>query len=56
MAFILWVIAVVLVIIGILKLLGGALLLGALLIVLGLAIGPGGWSFYNGRSRTGPPY
>jgi hypothetical protein len=41
---VLWVIAVILVISGIVSLVRGAILMGALLIVAGLLVGPGGVS------------
>ena len=47
MAFILWLIAVVLVVWGIITLVRGGILLGIVLIVLGLLIGPGGVSIFN---------
>lgn len=47
MAFILWLIAVALVIWGIVTILRGALLLGIVLIVVGLLIGPGGVSIFT---------
>lgn len=46
MATILWIIAVVLVISGIVTLLRGQMLFGILLIVVGLLIGPGGVSIF----------
>jgi len=49
MGTILWLISVVLVIVGIVQLVQGALLLGIVLIVLGLLVGPGGVSIFNGR-------
>ena len=49
MAFILWIAAVILVIAGIISLLSGSVLWGLLLIVVGLAVGPGGWSIFKGR-------
>ncbi len=53
MGFLLWIIAVALVIYGIISLFNGSILLGIVLIVVGLAVGPGGWSIFNGRgSRT----
>ena len=48
-ATILWVIAVVLVIIGIVQLLQGQVILGIALIVVGLLVGPGGVSIFNRR-------
>jgi TM2 domain-containing membrane protein YozV len=47
MGFILWLVAVVLVILGVVRLLRGAVLAGILLIVLGLLIGPGGVSIFD---------
>jgi hypothetical protein len=47
MAFILWLIAVVLVIWGIVTIIRGALLPGILLIVVGLLVGPGGVSIFT---------
>jgi hypothetical protein len=47
MAFILWIIAVVLVVAGIVSIIRGGLLWGIVLIVLGLVVGPGGYSIFN---------
>jgi hypothetical protein len=44
MSFLLWIAAVILVIVGIIMLFNGSLILGVVLIVLGFAVGPGGWS------------
>jgi len=44
---ILWLVAVVLVIWGIVTLVRGALLAGLILIILGFAIGPGGWTIWH---------
>ena len=46
-ATILWIIAVVLVIAGIVALIRGSLLAGAALIIVGLLIGPGGVSIFK---------
>ncbi len=46
-ATILWIIAVVLVIAGIVSLFRGSLLAGAALIIVGLLIGPGGVSIFK---------
>lgn len=46
----LWVLAVILVIVGIVQLLQGQLILGIVLIVVGLAVGPGGYSIFSRRS------
>lgn len=50
MGFILWLVAVVLVIAGIVQLFQGQILWGIVLIVLGCAVGPGGWTVF--RTRT----
>jgi hypothetical protein len=47
MAFILWLIAVVLVIVGIVRIVRGEVLLGAVLIIIGLLVGPGGVSIFG---------
>ncbi len=47
MAFILWLIAVVLVLTGIVRMVKGAVLNGVGLIVLGCLIGPGGVSLFT---------
>jgi hypothetical protein len=47
MEFILWIIAVVLVIAGIVSLIRGGVLWGIILIILGLLIGPGGVSIFS---------
>jgi len=49
MGTILWLISVVLVIVGVVELIQGAVLFGIVLIVLGLLVGPGGVSIFNGR-------
>ena len=47
MAFILWIIAVVLVIAGIVSLIRGGVIPGIVLIVVGLLVGPGGVSIFG---------
>ncbi|WP_165547375.1 GPGG-motif small membrane protein [Kribbella sindirgiensis] len=47
MEFILWIIAVILVISGIVSLFRGQMIWGAALIVLGLLVGPGGVSLFT---------
>jgi hypothetical protein len=47
MEFVLWIIAVILVIAGIVTLLRGAVLYGIVLIVIGLLVGPGGVSVFT---------
>ena len=45
--FILWLIAVILVIAGIVTIIRGSLLFGIILIVVGLLVGPGGVSIFS---------
>jgi uncharacterized protein YqgC (DUF456 family) len=47
MELILWLIAVALVIYGVVSLVRGAILLGIILIVVGLLVGPGGVSLFT---------
>lgn len=47
MAFILWLIALVLAISGIVKIVSGEILLGVVLLILACAVGPGGWSIFH---------
>jgi hypothetical protein len=47
MTFILWLIAVILVISGIVAILRSQVLMGIVLIVVGLLVGPGGVSIFN---------
>lgn len=49
MNFILWIIAVILVIVGIVQLFQGQLIFGIVLIVLGFLVGPGGYSIFSRR-------
>jgi hypothetical protein len=47
MEFILWILAVILVVAGIITLIRGELLWGIVLIVVGLLVGPGGVSVFS---------
>ncbi|MBA2559241.1 MAG: hypothetical protein H0V07_05030 [Propionibacteriales bacterium] len=47
MVFILWLIAVVLVIAGIVAIIRSQVIMGVVLIVVGLLVGPGGVSIFN---------
>jgi hypothetical protein len=47
MGFLLWLIAVVLVVAGIWQLITGSIILGIVLMVIGFAVGPGGWSIFH---------
>lgn len=46
---VLWVIAAILVIVGIVQLIQGQIIFGIILIVVGLLVGPGGYSIFRGR-------
>ncbi|MGQ0846918.1 MAG: GPGG-motif small membrane protein [Sporichthyaceae bacterium] len=52
MGFLLWIAAVVLVLVGIVQMLQGQVVLGIVLVVVGCAVGPGGFSIFKGRSRA----
>jgi len=54
MGFVLWIVAVVLVIAGIVQLFQGQILLGVALIVLGFLVGPGGFSIFRRRTSARP--
>jgi hypothetical protein len=47
MELILWILAVILVISGVVSLIRGAMLMGIVLIVVGLLVGPGGVSIFT---------
>ncbi len=47
MSFILWILAVILVVAGIVSLFRGAILWGVVLIIVGLLVGPGGVSVFT---------
>ena len=49
MSFVLWLIAVILVIVGIFQILTGDFILGIILIVAGFLVGPGGYSIFRNR-------
>lgn len=46
---ILWIIAVIVVIVGIVQLFQGQIILGVVLIIIGCLIGPGGYSIFRKR-------
>ena len=50
MAFVLWILAVVVAIIGIVQLFQGQIILGIVLLVVAALIGPGGYSIFRSRS------
>lgn len=47
MGFLLWLVAVILVVSGIVTLIRGGVLWGVVLIILGLVVGPGGYSIFK---------
>ena len=47
MLFILWILAVILVVAGIFQLVKGQMLWGIVLIIVGFAVGPGGYSIFK---------
>lgn len=47
MTLLLWLLAVILVVVGIVQLVRGAILLGIVLIIVGLLVGPGGVSIFT---------
>ena len=49
-ATVLWVIAVVLAIVGIIQLLQGQIIFGIILLIAAAAVGPGGWSVFRSRA------
>jgi hypothetical protein len=49
---ILWLIAAVLVIAGIITILSGSVIFGVVLIVVGMLVGPGGYSIFKGRQHA----
>ena len=49
-ATVLWIIAAILVIIGIVQLIQGQIILGIVLIVAGCLVGPGGYSIFRSRA------
>lgn len=53
MAFLLWVLAVILVVAGFVRLLAGDVLFGLVLIVVGFLVGPGGVSLLSGLVLIG---
>ena len=50
MGFLLWILAVILVLAGVVNLLQGQLLWGLVLVIVGFAVGPGGFTMF--RTRT----
>jgi hypothetical protein len=51
-ATVLWVLAVIIAIVGIVQLLQGQVIFGIILLIVAAAVGPGGWSVFRGRTRA----
>jgi TM2 domain-containing membrane protein YozV len=49
-ATVLWIIAVILAIVGIVQLLQGQIILGIVLLIAAALVGPGGYSLFRGRA------
>jgi hypothetical protein len=49
-ATVLWIIAAILVVVGIVQLIQGQIILGIVLIVVGCLVGPGGYSLFRSRA------
>ena len=49
MNFLLWIVAVVLAVVGVVQLLQGQIILGIVLLVAACLVGPGGYSIFKGR-------
>ena len=49
-ATVLWIIAVILAIVGIVQLLQGQIIFGIIVLIAAAAVGPGGWSIFRSRA------
>ncbi len=52
MGFILWIVAVILAVVGVIQLLQGQIIFGIVLLVLAALVGPGGYSIFGSRARS----
>jgi len=52
MNFILWIVAVVLAVVGVVQLIQGQIIFGIVLLVLACLVGPGGYSVFRGRGHA----
>lgn len=52
MGFILWIVAVILAIVGVIQLFQGQVLFGIILLIVAAGVGPGGWSFFKSKSAA----
>ena len=51
-ATVLWIVAAILVVVGIVQLIQGQIILGIVLIVAGCVVGPGGYSIFRSRAMN----
>lgn len=49
MGLVLWLIAVIIAVVGVVQLFQGQVILGIVLLVVAAGVGPGGWSFFKTR-------
>jgi hypothetical protein len=52
MSILLTVLAAILAVVGVIQLLQGQIIFGVVLLIAAALVGPGGYSIFNGRSRT----
>jgi hypothetical protein len=52
LGFLLWILAVICAIGGVVQILQGQVIFGIVLLIVAAAIGPGGWSVFNRRRAT----
>ncbi len=52
MNFLIWILAVIIAVVGIVQLLQGQIIFGILLLILACVIGPGGYSIFRSRSSA----
>lgn len=50
MGFLLWILAVILVVVGLVNLIQGQILWGIVLMIIGFGVGPGGFTFFKSRT------
>jgi hypothetical protein len=50
MSLLLWIIAVILAVVGVVQLLQGQIIFGIVLLVVACLVGPGGYSIFRGRA------
>jgi hypothetical protein len=50
MGFLLWIIAVILAVVGVVQLIQGQIIFGIVLLIVACLVGPGGYSIFRGRA------